>query len=277
MLIGSADWAYQKLNQTVKIMHFFLLIILEPTECGAIQIERSQGNTFFLWCWLVIEKLGDIKDPSQWVSAIKARHFLISLICTCTQTSFHTTQNFHQLLANYFVPSTTPQRINTCTACYYVTYIHVSCYSTIFITSTKTNGIGTGGGWFGLIIGQSPELETASFRDAWTAAPDMFNMSGRHALEDDEEELKWAAIDGLPTFERMRKGVLKYVHDDGHVVLALMKSMFYLWRVMCMLEVEHFLPCLMLPSMLLKYLFCLFLKNLVFRFKTRWFHCLYNF
>lgn len=97
----------------------------------------------------------------------------------------------------------------------------------------------------------------------------MFNMSGRHALEDDEEELKWAAIDGLPTFERMRKGVLKYVHDDGHVVLALMKSMFYLWRVMCMLEVEHFLPCLMLPSMLLKYLFCLFLKNLVFRFKTR--------
>ncbi|KAL5155497.1 ABC transporter G family member 39 [Glycine soja] len=60
---------------------------------------------------------------------------------------------------------------------------------------------------------------TASFRDAWTAAPDVFNVSGRHVYEDDEEELKWAAIDRLPTFERMRKGVLKHVLDDGHVML----------------------------------------------------------
>lgn len=44
-------------------------------------------------------------------------------------------------------------------------------------------------------------------------------MSGRHVYEDDEEELKWAAIDRLPTFERMRKGVLKHVLDDGHVML----------------------------------------------------------
>ncbi|CAJ1886766.1 unnamed protein product [Sphenostylis stenocarpa] len=60
---------------------------------------------------------------------------------------------------------------------------------------------------------------TGSFREAWTAAPDVFNVSGRHTHEDDEEELKWAAIERLPTLERMRKGVLKHVLDDGHVVL----------------------------------------------------------
>lgn len=58
-----------------------------------------------------------------------------------------------------------------------------------------------------------------SFREGWTAAPDVFNVSGRHTHEEDEEELKWAAIDRLPTFERMRKGVIKHVPDDGHVVL----------------------------------------------------------
>ncbi|BAT85839.1 hypothetical protein VIGAN_04343300 [Vigna angularis var. angularis] len=60
---------------------------------------------------------------------------------------------------------------------------------------------------------------TGSFREAWMAAPDVFNVSGRHTHEDDEQELKWAAIERLPTFERMRKGVLKHVLDDGNVVL----------------------------------------------------------
>ncbi|XP_027349414.1 ABC transporter G family member 39-like isoform X5 [Abrus precatorius] len=59
---------------------------------------------------------------------------------------------------------------------------------------------------------------SSSFREVWTAAPDVFNASGRHAHEDDEQELKWAAIERLPTFERMRKSVLKHVRDDGHVV-----------------------------------------------------------
>jgi len=176
---------------------------------------------------------------------------------------------------------------------------------------------------------------TASFREAWTAGPDVFNVSGRHTHQDEEEELKWAAIERLPTFERMRKGVLKHVLDDGHVVLnevdvsnlclpdkkllidSILKiveednekflrrlrdrvdmyvvnvtalfsysgfsvslSLFsdlvcvcfivewglkfrrlkfgariYLWRVMCMLGVEHSLPCLMFLSMVLRYLF----------------------
>ncbi|KAF5177312.1 Abc transporter g family member, partial [Thalictrum thalictroides] len=55
----------------------------------------------------------------------------------------------------------------------------------------------------------------ASFREVWTAPPDVFGKSGRH--DDDEEELKWAAIERLPTFKRMKKGVLKHVLDDGRV------------------------------------------------------------
>ena len=177
---------------------------------------------------------------------------------------------------------------------------------------------------------------TGSFREGWMATHDVFNVSGRHTQEEDEEELKWAAIERLPTFERMRKGVLKHVLDDGKVVLdevdvsnlclpdkkvlvdsilkiveednekflrrlrdrvdrcmanvtvllvlyrrfSLSFSLFsdmvcacfnvewglkfrrlkfgariYLWRVMCMLGVEHSLPCLMLLSMLLRYFF----------------------
>ncbi|XP_027104789.1 pleiotropic drug resistance protein 2 [Coffea arabica] len=44
---------------------------------------------------------------------------------------------------------------------------------------------------------------------------DVFQRSRR---EDDEEELKWAAIERLPTYDRLRKGMLKQVLDDGTVV-----------------------------------------------------------
>lgn len=59
---------------------------------------------------------------------------------------------------------------------------------------------------------------TPSFRDVWTAPPDVFNRSDRHTQEDDEYHLTWAAIDRLPTFERMRKGVVKHVLENGKVV-----------------------------------------------------------
>ncbi|KAI3520362.1 hypothetical protein L1887_09744 [Cichorium endivia] len=39
-----------------------------------------------------------------------------------------------------------------------------------------------------------------------------FSTSGWH---DDEEELKWAAIERLPTYNRSKKGILKQVPDDG--------------------------------------------------------------
>ncbi|XP_015901954.1 pleiotropic drug resistance protein 2 [Ziziphus jujuba] len=56
---------------------------------------------------------------------------------------------------------------------------------------------------------------SASFREVWTAPPDVFNRSGR---EDEEEELRWAAIERLPTYDRLRKGVLNKVLDNGKVV-----------------------------------------------------------
>ncbi|KAI6679848.1 hypothetical protein NL676_033729 [Syzygium grande] len=58
----------------------------------------------------------------------------------------------------------------------------------------------------------------ASVREAWQAQPDVFSRSWRR--EDDEEELRWAAIERLPTFDRLRKGVLKRVLDEGKVVHA---------------------------------------------------------
>lgn len=58
---------------------------------------------------------------------------------------------------------------------------------------------------------------SASLRDAFTTAPagDAFARSG---TEDDEEELKWAAIERLPTYDRLRKGILKQVLDNGQTV-----------------------------------------------------------
>lgn len=35
---------------------------------------------------------------------------------------------------------------------------------------------------------------------------------------DDEEALKWAALEKLPTFDRLRRGILKTVGDGGHVI-----------------------------------------------------------
>lgn len=56
---------------------------------------------------------------------------------------------------------------------------------------------------------------SSSFREAWGGPGDVFQRSGR---EEDEEELKWAAIERLPTYDRLRKGILKQVLDNGKVV-----------------------------------------------------------
>lgn len=55
---------------------------------------------------------------------------------------------------------------------------------------------------------------SASVREAFGGG-DVFQRSRR---EDDEEELKWAAIERLPTYDRLRKGILKQVLDDGRVI-----------------------------------------------------------
>ncbi|CAN0926263.1 ABC transporter G family member 34 [Linum grandiflorum] len=63
-------------------------------------------------------------------------------------------------------------------------------------------------------------MAAASFRDVFTMAPatDVFSRAGALEQEDDEEELRWAAIERLPTFDRMKKGMLKTVLDNGSVV-----------------------------------------------------------
>ena len=65
----------------------------------------------------------------------------------------------------------------------------------------------------------------ASSRWSWRSAsirevsnvPDGFQMSGLQEA-DDEEKLKWAAIERLPTYDRMRKGMLKQVMSNGRIV-----------------------------------------------------------
>ncbi|KAL3649675.1 Pleiotropic drug resistance protein 2 [Castilleja foliolosa] len=58
---------------------------------------------------------------------------------------------------------------------------------------------------------------SASVREAFTApGQNAFQGSGREY--DDQEELMWAAIERLPTYDRTRKGILKQVLDDGKVV-----------------------------------------------------------
>ncbi|XP_022860438.1 pleiotropic drug resistance protein 2-like isoform X2 [Olea europaea var. sylvestris] len=58
---------------------------------------------------------------------------------------------------------------------------------------------------------------SASVREVFTApGQDAFHRSGREY--DDQDELMWAAIERLPTYDRVRKGILKQVLDDGKVV-----------------------------------------------------------
>ena len=62
----------------------------------------------------------------------------------------------------------------------------------------------------------SRSWRSASIREVWNA-PDVFQRSSRQ-VADDEEELKWAAIERLPTYDRMRKGMLEQVMSDGRIV-----------------------------------------------------------
>lgn len=46
---------------------------------------------------------------------------------------------------------------------------------------------------------------------------DVFQSSGRQP-EEDEKALKWAAIERLPTFDRMKKGMIKQLTKEGKMV-----------------------------------------------------------
>ncbi|KAL8505058.1 hypothetical protein ACS0TY_016317 [Phlomoides rotata] len=55
-----------------------------------------------------------------------------------------------------------------------------------------------------------------SFQDMWHLSPDVFSRHERDD-ENDEEELRWAALERLPTYDRVSLGVLKKVLEDGSV------------------------------------------------------------
>ncbi|KAL8199987.1 hypothetical protein R6Q57_011326 [Mikania cordata] len=67
-----------------------------------------------------------------------------------------------------------------------------------------------------LASGSTRGWGSASIREAFTTpGPDVFEKTGR---EDDEDELMWAAIERLPTYDRLRKGLLTNILEDGKVV-----------------------------------------------------------
>ncbi|KAK7279020.1 hypothetical protein RJT34_24062 [Clitoria ternatea] len=53
--------------------------------------------------------------------------------------------------------------------------------------------------------------------EAWMSADsDVFERSGRD-IDEEEKQLKWAALERLPTYDRMRKGIIKQVLENGTV------------------------------------------------------------
>lgn len=59
-------------------------------------------------------------------------------------------------------------------------------------------------------------FRSSSVREIWNA-PDVFTRSERQT-GDDEEELKWAAIERLPTYDRMRRGMLTQIASNGRIL-----------------------------------------------------------
>ncbi|KAK3015866.1 hypothetical protein RJ639_006554 [Escallonia herrerae] len=63
------------------------------------------------------------------------------------------------------------------------------------------------------------QSRSQSIREVWQGPPDVFMRGSRQSqVVDDEEELKWAAIERLPTYDRMRKGMLMQNMSNGRVV-----------------------------------------------------------
>ncbi|XP_038900427.1 pleiotropic drug resistance protein 2-like isoform X1 [Benincasa hispida] len=60
---------------------------------------------------------------------------------------------------------------------------------------------------------------SASMREIWNAPTEVFEWSSRRkTAAEEEEELKWAAIERLPTYERVRKGMVTHVRSGGKFV-----------------------------------------------------------
>lgn len=60
--------------------------------------------------------------------------------------------------------------------------------------------------------------KSQSVKEVWQGQTDVFSRnSTRREKVDDEEELKWAALERLPTYDRLRKGMLTQVTSTGRV------------------------------------------------------------
>ena len=60
------------------------------------------------------------------------------------------------------------------------------------------------------------DVPAQSLRDIMsTGHTDIFSSQ---RVEEEEEELRWAAIERLPTYDRLRKGVLRIATEDGKIV-----------------------------------------------------------
>lgn len=64
--------------------------------------------------------------------------------------------------------------------------------------------------------GSSMNLRATSMKEMWNDQPDVFQRSGRRQQE--EEELMWAAIERLPTLDRLRKGMWSRRLSNGRIV-----------------------------------------------------------
>lgn len=54
----------------------------------------------------------------------------------------------------------------------------------------------------------------SSSRRSWNS-DNVFERKSKREDIDDEEELKWAALERLPTFDRLRKSIVKQVVENG--------------------------------------------------------------
>ncbi|KAJ0035619.1 hypothetical protein Pint_25384 [Pistacia integerrima] len=61
----------------------------------------------------------------------------------------------------------------------------------------------------------SASLASACIWEAWNSQTNVFAQSQR---QDDEEELRWATIKRLPTYDQLRKGMLRQVLENGKIV-----------------------------------------------------------
>ncbi|XP_042014455.1 ABC transporter G family member 39-like [Salvia splendens] len=59
-------------------------------------------------------------------------------------------------------------------------------------------------------------VSSRSLKRVWQQEPDVFH-SAREREDEEEEELRWAALERLPTYDRISKGFLKKVLEDGTV------------------------------------------------------------